>query len=149
MTGDVILSRCREYAGEARALRARIRRKGEIAQSITRAISAVPGSGSGDDKMATLAAQKDALERALELRRAAYAEELAAAEIVLDKISEPDAAKIMYLYYVQGKMTRDIAQEVSRSVRGVQDLHAEALREAKRVRVVMSEWYIAYEGGED
>lgn len=141
MKGDVILERCRRYAAESRAMRERIRRKREMATEVTRAIGTGPRGGGDGDRLALLAGQVDELERERAARGAAYELELLAANQVLDQIGG-DAAQAAYLYYVRGMRPGEVVREMHRSVRGVQQLRADALSAAAMMDVTMEKWYI-------
>lgn len=141
MRADVILERCRLYAAESRAMRERIRRKRELATEVTRVIGAGPRGGGNGDRLSLIAGQVDELERERTARGAAYELEMIAADTILDRIGG-DAAQAAYLYYVRGMRPGEIARDMHRSVRGVQQLRADALTAASMMDIEMDKWYI-------
>ena len=141
MKADRILERCRAYAAESRAMRERIRRKREMATQLTRAIGDGPRGGGDGDRLSLLCGQVDELERERSVRGAAYELELMAADRALDAIGG-DAAQAAYYYYVRGMRPSEIAREMHRSVRSVQQLRVDAQTAASMMDIGMAEWYI-------
>ena len=122
-------------------MRERIRRKREMATQMTRAIGDGPRGGGDGDRLSLLYGQVDELERERSVRGAAYELELLAADTALDAIGG-DAAQAAYYYYVRGMRPAEIAKEMHRSVRSVQQLRVEAETAAAMMEIEMDAWYL-------
>lgn len=152
MDAMTILRRCRAADGEIKRLEIRIRQRYDVLTAIG-APQADPNGGShggGDrDRMGSVMAGIDLLERELQKRQERLNAERVAALSLLDMLSDLES-RVLYLYYLSGMDTPAIARKEKyttgyvRKVKRSGEQLAGMLME-ERVESALPAWYLKEE----
>ncbi len=121
MTGMDVLERCRSYEQDVKRLRVKRDCAQDVLFRVTRATDA-QGHGAAGDKMGSLTARKDELERGIEARKRAYAMELIEAMRLIGEIESVEVGKAMHSHYIEGESYDAIAVGIKASRDAVRSL---------------------------
>lgn len=121
MTGMDVLRRCAEYEKDVRRMKTMLRSTRDAMTRVTRPTDA-QGHGGAGDKLGSLTARADEIERGMAARREAYDMELVEALRLVGTIDAPDVSAVMYAHYVSGDTYAAIAvgqNSTDNAVRGL------------------------------
>ncbi|NLV59207.1 MAG: hypothetical protein GXY67_10640 [Clostridiales bacterium] len=149
MTAMEVFERCRAADEDIRRIEADIERYRDAATNVSPRLDSTGGGGCSveKDRVGTLVAEVDRLQRAVQQRIARKCAEIDASCKLIDRLP-PTVRSVMHRYYVKGESLNEVAKRMKYSYGYVRKMKSDGVRMAMEidkedVAAALPDWYLA------